>query len=163
MPTLSVGRASNKQTGVTLIEMLVVMTIMAILIGVSFPAITSGIDSLRLNAACNGVVSFLNTGLSRAERREQVVEVTISKAENRLTLRSNDPGFTREFAVPDGVTITRILPELPEETGAPRIFMLYPGGTVPPFGVWLTNRKHSDRVVQIDPMTGVAVIRQPQP
>src|SRR5205823_4410205 len=148
--------------GITLIELLVVVMIASLIVGVSFPAVTSGIDSLRLNSACNGVVSFVNAGLSRAERREQVVEVTISKTENALMLRSTDPGFTRRFAMPEGVTITKILPELPEETDVPRIFMLYPGGTVPPFGVVLTNARHMQRLVQVDAMTGVAVIGQPQ-
>jgi prepilin-type N-terminal cleavage/methylation domain-containing protein len=164
MPTFSVGRASStcSERGVTLIELLVVVTIASLLVGISFPAVTSGLDSLRLNSASNGIVSFLNAGLSRAERREQVVEVTISKAENTLTLRSSDPGFTRRFAIPEGVIIAKILPEQLEEMDAPRVFMLYPGGTVPPFGVLLTNRRHTERVVQVDAMTGVAVIGPPQ-
>lgn len=163
MPTLSVGKANRvAQRGVTLIELLIVVVIASLIVGISFPAVTSGLDSLRLNSASNGIVSFLNGGLSRADRREQVVEVTISKAENSLMLRSTEPGFTRRFAMPEGVTITRILPEPLEESDAPRIFILYPGGTVPPFGIVLTNRRHTERLVQVDPMTGVALIGQPQ-
>jgi len=164
MPTLLVGKASrpNRERGVTLIELLVVVTIAALLVGISFPAVTSGLDSLRLNSAANGIVSFLNLGLSRAQRREQVVEVTISKTDNSLTMRSSDPGFNRRFAMPEGVTITRIMPELPDEIEASRIFMLYPGGTVPPFGVVLINRRNVERMVQVDAMTGVAIIGQPQ-
>lgn len=160
MPTLSVGRVNSR--GVTLIELLVVVTIASLLVGISFPAVTSGLDSLRLNAAANGIVSFLNAGLSRAERREQVVEVTISKTENSLSMRSTDPAFTRKFTVPEGVTIAKILPEELEEANALRIFMLYPGGTVPPFGIVLVNRRHTERLVQVDAMTGVAVIGPPQ-
>ena len=175
MPTSSVGRANNALTGrqllrpgnsvtagITLIELLVVVAIASLIVSVSFPAVTSGIDSLRLNSACNGVVSFLNTALSRAERHEQVVEVTVSKSDNALTLRSSDPGFTRRFAMPQGVTITKIVPEPPEETDGPRVFMLYPGGTVPPFGLVLTNTRHTERLVQVDAMTGVAIIGPPQ-
>ncbi len=68
--------------GVTLIEMVVVVALISLMVGISYPALTSGIDSLRLNAATNGVVSFLDYGLSRAERRQQVVEIIISKADN---------------------------------------------------------------------------------
>ncbi len=163
MQILSVGRANNARAGVTLIEMLVVITIASLLVGISFPAVTSGLDSLRLNAAANDVVTFINTGLSRAERGQQVVEVTISRTENRLSMRSSDPRFTRALSMPDGVSITKILPELPEETDAPRIFMLYPGGTVPPVGVALMNRRHAERSVEVDPMTGVAILNRPQP
>ncbi|HEY6393410.1 MAG TPA: prepilin-type N-terminal cleavage/methylation domain-containing protein, partial [Bryobacteraceae bacterium] len=83
----------QKAAGITLVEMLVVVAIIALMVGISFPAITSGIDSLRLNAATNGVVSFFNTGLNRAERRQQVVAITISKTENEISMRSTEPGF----------------------------------------------------------------------
>src|SRR6267154_5309725 len=79
--------------GITLVELMVVVAIISLMVGISFPAITSGIDSLRLNAATNGVVSFFNTALNRAERRQQVVAITISKTENEISMRSTEPGF----------------------------------------------------------------------
>jgi prepilin-type N-terminal cleavage/methylation domain-containing protein len=150
------GRLSTRPTnGITLVELLVVVAIISLMVGISFPAITSGIDSLRLNAATNGVVSFFNTGLNRAERRQQVVAITISKTENEITMRSTEPGFVRKLDIPQGVTITRIFPELPDNPDAPRSFLLYPGGTVPRFGVQLMNRRNVERIVRVDPITGV--------
>lgn len=163
MRTLSTGRASKrKQAGVTLIELLVVLTIASLIVAISFPSVTSGLDTLRLNGASNDIVGFMNTGLSQAERRQQVVEVIISRAENTLSMRSGHAAFARKFVLPDGVAIAKILPELPEEVEAPRVFMLYPGGTIPPFGVALVNRRNVERLVQVDPMTGVAVMTRPQ-
>lgn len=160
MPTLSVGKT---EAGVTLVEMLVVVAIISLMVGISFPAITSGVDSLRLNAATNGVVTFFNTGLTRAQRRQQVVEITVSKADGTLSMRSAEPGFERKLELPMGVSISHILPEPIDDNGAPRSFMLYPGGVVPRFGVQLINRKNVERVVRIDPITGVPVVEQPQP
>ena len=146
----------------TLIEMIVVVGIISLIVGVSLPAVTSGIDTLRLNAAANSVVSFVNSGLNRAERRQQVVELTISKNENALMMRSTEPGFFRRLEMPEGVSITHVLPELPENPDAPRIYMLYPGGTPPRFGVQLMNRKNVERIVRVDPITGVPRVEQPQ-
>jgi hypothetical protein len=146
----------------TLIEMIVVVGIISLIVGVSLPAVTSGIDTLRLNAATNSVVSFVNSGLNRAERRQQVVELTISKNENALMMRSTEPGFFRRLEMPEGVSITHVLPELPENPDAPRIYMLYPGGTPPRFGVQLMNRKNVERIVRVDPITGVPRVEQPQ-
>jgi hypothetical protein len=42
-----------------------------------------------------------------------------------------------------------------------RSFFLYPGGTVPQFGVRLSNRRHVERIVSVDPMTGVPQIQTP--
>jgi prepilin-type N-terminal cleavage/methylation domain-containing protein len=158
MPILSVGKTNTflkREPGVTLIEMMVVVLLVSLVVGISFPAITSGVDSLRLNAATNSVVAFVNSGLSRAERRQQVVEITISKSENALSMRSTELGFFRKLELPDGVSITHVLPELPENPNAPRIFMLYPGGTAPRFGVQLINRRNVERIVRVDPITGV--------
>jgi prepilin-type N-terminal cleavage/methylation domain-containing protein len=160
MPTSSVGKTNS---GVTLVELLVVVSLISLMIGISFPAITSGVDSLRLKAATNSVVSFFNTGLSRAERRQQVVEITISKTENALSMRSTEPGFTRRMELPEGVSIAQVLPELPQNPLAPRTFLLYPGGTVPHFGVTLVNRRNVERIVRVDPITGVPLVEQPEP
>ena len=167
MPTSSVGKikAGGSTAGITLIELLVVVTLISLMIGISFPAVTSGIDSLRLNAATNGIVDFFNTGLNRAERRQQVVEITISQAENTLSMRSTEAGFTRKLDLPPGISITRVLPELqsnPNPDGT-RNFMLYPGGTVPGFGVALVNRRNVERIVSVDPMTGVPQVERPLP
>jgi len=164
MPILSVGKIKRRppsaKSGVTLVELMVVVALIAIVAGVSFPTITSGIDSLRLNEATNSIVSFLNLGLDRASRRQQVVEVTIFKSENAVEMRSTEAGFYRQLAMPDGISITKILPELPENPDAPRTFMLYPGATVPPIGVQLMNRRNVERIVRVDPITGVPHVEQ---
>jgi prepilin-type N-terminal cleavage/methylation domain-containing protein len=153
-------------SGVTLIEMMVVVALIALMAGISYPALTSGIDSLRLNAATNGVVSFLDFGLSRAERRQQTIEITISKADNSLEMRSSEPGFYRKLELPDGVSIVQVLPQLAEnpdpDSDGKRDFLLYPGGTVPPLGLQLINRRNVQRVVRVDPITGVPHVEAPE-
>jgi prepilin-type N-terminal cleavage/methylation domain-containing protein len=168
MPTSSVGKTKpsrgrqEAETGVTLIEMVVVVALISLMAGISYPAITSGIDSLRLKAATNSVVSFLDTGLSRAERRQQVVEITISKQDESIEMQSSEPGFSRKLLMPDGIRIVQVLPLWPENPDASRSFFLYPGGTVPPFGVQLINRRNVQRVVSVDPITGVPHVEAPQ-
>ncbi|HLG99963.1 MAG TPA: prepilin-type N-terminal cleavage/methylation domain-containing protein [Bryobacteraceae bacterium] len=168
MPTSSVGRTrvqvskKDRRAGVTLIELLVVVALISLMVGISFPAITSGIDSLRLNAATNSIVSFLNSAQDRAQRRQQMVAIIVSKPDNALEMRSTDTEFHRTLTMPDGVTITHILPELQENPDAPRTFILYPGGTVPGLAVQLMNRKNVERIVRVDPITGVPQVQRPE-
>ena len=152
----------RRTAGVTLVEMLVVVAIIAIMVGISFPALSSGIDSLRLNQASNGISNFFSSALNRSSRRQIVVEVAISQSENALVMRSSEPGFERHLQLPDGVTIAEVLPPLVDGSAQPtRSFFLYPGGTVPQFGVRLTNYRHMERVVSVDPMTGVPRVEIP--
>jgi hypothetical protein len=64
--------------------------------------------------------------------------------------------------MPEGVSIVQVLPALPENPDGPRMFFLYPGGTVPPFGVELINRRNVQRVVRVDPITGVPHVEAPE-
>ena len=158
----SVLRGVVKTRGVTLIELMVVVALMAILVGFSFPAISSGMESLRISSAAGSIARFFNSALDRAERRQQVVFVTVSAKDSALWMHSTEPGFERKLQMPEGVTIQKVLPELPQESGEPRDFLLYPGGTAPRFGVLIVNRKNQTRIVRVDPITGVPNIERPE-
>ena len=114
----------NLQSGVTMIEMLVVATIIAIIAGVSFPALTAGLDSVRLSSASGSAASFLTSTLNRVERREQAAAIVISPKDNLLAVYTAASGDKpeRELRMPQGITI---------EGDEPRRFLLMPGGTAP--------------------------------
>src|SRR3954466_4341671 len=141
--------------------MMVVVTIIALVAALSFPSLATGLDGLRLRSASDSIVSFLNAGMNRAERRQLIVEVTVSKAENAIILRSTEPGFQKRLDMPEGVTIAKIHPEIPAREETARSYMLYPGGTIPRFGIELANRKGVHQIVSVDPITGVPQVQNP--
>ena len=157
LQTTHVG-ARHASPGVTLIELLIVMTIIGLMAAISFPSISSGLESLRLASATNSIVSFLNAGLNRAHRRQEPVEVAVSTKDNTVTLTS--ASLSRKLDMPSGVTIQQVWPRLAEETGAPRLFLLLPGGAVPRIGIEIVNRKGVHRIVRVNPMTGVPEIER---
>src|SRR3954453_20327914 len=158
MPTLSAGNRTNSRTataGVTLIEMMVVVAIIAIVTALAAPSMSAGLDSVRMASATDNVATFLNSAVNRAERRQQPVAVVISIKENRLGMYSTEAGFTREMPMPDGIAIEGVLPIDPN--GPPPEdyrLMLMPGASVPGLGVQLINQHRNRRVVWLDPMTG---------
>ena len=152
------GRSiKSAERGVTLLELLIVMTIVALLAGLSFPSVSSGIDSMRLRSASDQVASFLNVAMDRADRRQQVVEIRIVPAENSIGAHSADSSFDRKIAIPDSVRIASIEPALENtpETDEARRFLLYPGGTLPRIVIGLVSKDGRKRRVIVDPMTGM--------
>jgi prepilin-type N-terminal cleavage/methylation domain-containing protein len=145
----------SRRAGVSLIEMMIVVTIIALLAGLTYPSLTSGLDSLRLRSTSNSIMALLNTALDRADRRQQAVEIVISPRENSLTARSADAAFTRRLDLADSIQITKIMPPAEVPPDEPRRFLLYPGGAVPGIGIEISNKSGRKRMVAVDPITGV--------
>jgi prepilin-type N-terminal cleavage/methylation domain-containing protein len=149
-------RDRGNRRGVTLIEMLIVITLIALLSALSYSSAAAGVDSLRIRSAADKVVSFLNTALDRAERRQQVIEIRISFRESAISARSADLSFDRTFEVPDPIYITAVEPALADGANPDiqRRFLVYPGGTAPRIAVDLASRDGRRRRVIVDPVTG---------
>jgi len=168
MPTWSVGKTISvrlvqrsrdsvrQQAGVTLVEMMIVVTLVALVAGLTYPSLSSGLETLRLRAASDSVVSLLNTSLERAERRQQAVEIQIWPKEGVLQARSADLGFTRRLEIPQPLRITDIVPHLPNNSDdAMRRVIVYPGGAAPGLGIEISTPAGRKRMVSVDPITGV--------
>jgi prepilin-type N-terminal cleavage/methylation domain-containing protein len=139
---------SHSQRGVTLLEMLIVVAIIATVAAVSFPALSSGIAGVRLTSAASGVASFLTSSMNTVERREQAAAIVVTPKENRVDVFTAASGLkpTRTFQPPAGISF---------EGEDPHRYLLYPGGSFPRIAVVLRNEKGSRRSVAIDPVTAV--------
>ena len=70
-------RRRRTQSGLTLIEMLIVVAIIGVMVGIAFPSITSGIDSLRIRSASDEIVSTFNSAMNRADRRQEPLKLSL--------------------------------------------------------------------------------------
>jgi prepilin-type N-terminal cleavage/methylation domain-containing protein len=147
------------ERGVTLIEILIVMAVIGLIAGLSYPAVSSGLDTLRLRSTSDAIVSFLNIALDHADRRQQAVEVIVSPRENILVSRTADLGFMRRLDLPVQLRIVSVQPPLPTvlDPEEPRSFLLYPGGSVPRIGIEISTPQGRRRLVSVDPITGSPV------
>jgi type II secretory pathway pseudopilin PulG len=136
---------------------MIVMTIIALIAGLSYPSISSGLESLRLRAASDAIVALLNAAVDRADRSQQLVEVVISPKDNAVTARTADERFRRRIDVPEPVRILAVQPVLALPNTHPddvRRFFIYPGGTVPRIGIEIGNGNGRRRLVRVDPISG---------
>jgi type II secretory pathway pseudopilin PulG len=132
--------------------MLVVVMIMAVIVGITTPSISAGIDSVRLATATSSVAAFLNAASTHAERRERPVELLISA--KALKYISTDRGSERELKVPDGIALEAVSALPSEDAEGISRWLFMPGGAVPSVAIRLTNQHGGQRIVKLDPMTG---------
>lgn len=150
-----------RERGVTLLEMMIVVALMALLIGITFPSIGAGLESLRLRSASEDVVAALNSALTRANRRQDAVQVIVSPARRSVVTQAVHSAAPRIVKLPDGIQIAHVFPdsgEAPDDAGntADRDFFIYPDGSVPSIVIDLVNSRGFHRLVSVDPITGVA-------
>jgi type II secretory pathway pseudopilin PulG len=142
--------------------MLVVLVVIALIAGMAAPSVSSGLESLRLRSASDAIMGFLNTAVSRAETRQQVVEILISASNGTLTAISADQGFQKKLEIASPIKILSVTPALvagADEQGQARRFLVYPGGTIPKIAIEIGNAEGRKRLVSIDPITGVPLAK----
>lgn len=154
------------QRGMTLVEMLLVVTIVSLLAGLTFPSVSSGLDSLKMRSAADSVATLLTAAITKVDRTQEPVEITAYKAEGRFEMRGMRPGLQREVQLPDGISVLNIFPELPMDPAVARSIVLTPGATFPALGIELGNKRGQRRLIRIDPLAAVPIIeipREPDP
>lgn len=160
MPISATGNSARR--GVTLIEMMVVLAIIALIVGVSFPSTIAGLENIRLASGARSVAAFMNVAANRAERRQQAIELSVSVKDNTVTMQSPDTAFLRKLALPPGIAVRAVWPALAEPSDEPRRFLLQPGGVPPRIGIEIANRHGARRIVRLNPITGVTEIERPE-
>lgn len=141
----------RRVAGVTLLEMMIVVTIISIIAAISFPALTSGLAGVRLASAAGSAASFLTSAMNTVERHEQPAAIVITPRQSEIavfTAASGDKPVNR-LKLPQGITI--------EGDDARRVF-LYPGGAFPRISIILRSEKGGRRSIEIDPVTAVPKI-----
>lgn len=150
------------QRGITLLEMLIVLLLVSLLVGITYPAIGAGLDSLRLRSAADGLAALLVQAMTRVDSRQSPVELLVDRAAGKVAVSDPRGGFHREHQLEAGLSIREILPPVPaagEETV--RSVLLAPGEPFPAVGILIGNTRGQRRLVRIDPLTGMAVVETP--
>ncbi len=135
--------------------MLIVVSIIAAIVSVSFPSLTAGLAGIRLTSAAGSTASFITSTLNTVDRRETASSLVITPADNTLAVFTAASGDkpVKKLEMPAGIVI---------EGEEPRRFLLFPGGAAPRIVVILRNEKGSKRSIRIDPVTAVPKIERVQ-
>ncbi len=156
------ARRLSPQRGITLLELMIVLMVVSLMVGITYPSVSAGIDSLKLRAEADRAAALLTQGITRVERTQAPLELLADRAAGRIVLRDFPGRFVREQKLESGVRIAAILPHLPaagEETS--RIVLLAPGEPFPAVGLVFANSRGQRRLVRIDPLTAMAVVETP--
>src|SRR5437773_10627062 len=77
----------RSQSGITLIEMLVVMTLLGIVAAIAGPSVGSGVETVRLRSTAERLAATFRTGRNRAVRARHYMEVSVDPQARLVELR----------------------------------------------------------------------------
>ncbi len=137
----------STERGITLIELLVTITIVALMVSISYPTMTRGLDGIRLKTAVDRAGTFFNAARQAANRRQEPVQFTVDPERNQLTTLSADGDWEDRL----------VLDESTEVAFPPKIqsLILYPGDPPPEFRLFLKTHDGSGAGLKVNVFTGV--------
>jgi general secretion pathway protein H len=140
--------------GVTLLELLVVITILSLMAGLVVPRIGPWLDNWRLRSAAERIAQTVRYARTRALFEQHFYVVEILPEKNLVRILQPSSAFVREFALPEGIQVHTDVKE--GASGAPEVirFILPPSGEVEEKHLWLRNEQGQTIKVHFDFLAG---------
>lgn len=140
----------RRNTGLTLIEVVVALTIAALVTAAAVPAVGTALDRVRANSGTRELVIALKT--TRHEARTSGADALFTLDVNARVYRIAG-GQDRIVDTPDGATLTLLTAESERLTETAGTIRFFPDGSSPGGTITLTHRGRKQRV-EVDWLTG---------
>jgi general secretion pathway protein H len=152
-------RIRKEAAGVTLIEMLVVITLASILLAIVFPSVGSGLGTLELRSAATRLAAAARYARDQAVYRQQIFQLEIDSQSGAVAVENLEGAKANRYQLPESVHIQEVLPAEDGRTDSVRRFFFLPDGGAPEFQVILANSRRQIAVIG-DPLTGTAKVEE---
>jgi len=153
------SREGKKESGVTLLELLVVVALASIMLAVVFPSVGSGLTTLELRTSAQRLAAAARYARDQAVHRQTAFHLEIDSGAGRVAVMDLQGNARRAFDLPASVRVESVLPLQEEAASRVRRFLFMPDGAAPAFVVVLANQRREMRGVS-EPLTGAAKVSE---
>ncbi len=148
-------RRGRRNAGMTLVEVMVVVTIVAIAGAAILPSVAAGLDSLRLKSTADRLANTFRYAREHALRMQVVCQVTVDPQKNRVEMQAlGRQVVRREWEMPAEITVREY---------RPRTFVFTPDGGSPRVQITLENPRGRTAVVEMDVLTALPSVEYRTP
>jgi prepilin-type N-terminal cleavage/methylation domain-containing protein len=144
----------SQEAGVTLIELVIVLAILALAVSLVAPRFGNWSDEWTLRSAAQRVAQTVRYARTRALFEQAYYVVEIEPATHLVRIFSPANGFLRSFTLPRGVTIDD------GEYPPPPVVRIFfpPSGVVGERDLWLSDRRKSRYWVHVSFLLGDSTV-----
>lgn len=140
----------GSKSGFTLIEVTIVLSVMAIALGLATPGLFTTWEKAEFQKNLNKIVFFLRESQLEAVSKAQKVSVVLD-----ISRREFSRGDGRRLTLPDNLNIE----PRSDKTYTKRKkinYLFYPGGKVVGTELLVTGKRNRNALIYIEPLTGRA-------
>ncbi len=141
------GSRLTSAAGLSLIELLIVMAIVGLMLGIAYPNVSSGLDGIRLKTSISRAGAFWASARQRADRFQEVVQVTVDPAGQELRALAADSAWRDSYKLDPSIRIAGLK--------EPVHYLLYPGTPSPQFELFLEASSGGRGGLRVNVLTGV--------
>ncbi len=135
----------------TLLELVMVITILSLMVGLVAPQIGHWIDDWKLRSASERIAQTIRYARVRALYEQHYYLVELHPGKNRVRVLEPASDFVREYALPSGIQVEE---EDKAASSSVLRLLLPPSGAVEEKTLWLRNRRGSRVKIHLDFLLG---------
>lgn len=151
-------QAGVAHRGFSLLELVLVLLIISLALAVTYPNLARGTAAFHLQAAGRDVLNMLRYAREKAITEQANMLITADREKQQVTLADAVGGGARRYALPDGVTIARMLLSGKEVAESSITIRFLPNGSCETAEIVLQSNGGGRLRVVTDPLTGGARI-----
>jgi type II secretion system protein H len=156
----AIGNLQGKAKGITLLELLVVMTLIAILSALVYPSFGNALSNLRLNGESRRLISACRLAKWEAISKHQPFRVVVDIQQNRIFVADVATKTLKELELPPGIRIDRAQKTSPDGVMDTTEFYFFPNGTAEAGVIVLRDDREHKVKIGIDMLTGDAKVQE---
>ncbi len=149
---------SFRDRGFTLLELLLVLVILALVMALSYPAISKGAAALHLRATGRDVINTFRYAREKAVTEQTGMKVAVDREKQQLILTDYLGDGDRTYTLPNDIKIQRVALAGEEVTNGPMVVRFLPNGSCESSEILLQTENGAWLQIETDPITGGAHI-----
>jgi len=158
-PAQAINQRFHNQQGFTLLELIVVVVIIALVMGISYPSLERGSSILNLQTASRDVLNTFRFARERAISEQATMLLIVDREERKLELANILGESMRAYTLPKGINIQSMVRAGSEVKDKVMTVRFAPNGNLDNVGIRLVSDTGSRRMQIIsDPLGGGARI-----
>jgi prepilin-type N-terminal cleavage/methylation domain-containing protein len=148
----------QRQQGVTLLELVMVMLVISLAVAISYPALSRGTVALHLRATGRSVLNTFRYAREQAITEQRVMKVSIDSESGTVTLSTELGEAARSFTLPDDVKVQGLMLAGEVVDEGPLVIRYLTNGSSQEAEVLLQSATGGLLRIVTDPITGGARI-----